>query len=105
VFRSRGSGSSALCGFRADPAPSQDGYYVSGNGTNYGTAPTIVVGQTGGGAVQLPGQLPVTGNATGVGLVQFDLTHLPAGLTSAQVQKATLTLFVDTITASFHALG
>ena len=48
------------------------------NATNFGTATTITVG-----------------SSSSVGLVQFDLTQLPGGLTSAQVQKATLTLFLD----------
>jgi hypothetical protein len=88
-----------LAAFAQTLPPSQDGYYVSGSGTNFGTASTIVVGQTGGVQVQLPpGQLPVTNDAAGIGLIQFDLTHLPAGLTAAQVQKATLTVFVDTVT-------
>jgi len=56
--------------------PSQDTFYVPGNGTNYGTATTITVGSSG-----------------SLGLVQFDLSTL--GLTAAQVQKATLTLFLD----------
>jgi len=91
-----------LAGFAQTLAPSQDSYYIpGGNGTNFGTASTLVVGQTGGVQLQLPpGQLPVTTGATGIGLVQFDLTQLPAGLTAAQVQKATLTLFVDTVTSS-----
>jgi hypothetical protein len=32
--------------------------------------------------------------------VQFDLTQLPAGVTAAQIQKATLTLFLDHINAA-----
>lgn len=67
-----------LGGFAQTLAPSQDAYYVPGSATNYGTATTITVGSSG-----------------SVGLVQFDLTQLPSGVTSAQVQKATLTLFVD----------
>ena len=59
-------------------APSQDTFYVPGNGTNFGTATTITVG-----------------SSASVGLVQFDLSTLPAGVTAAQVQKATLTLFLD----------
>jgi hypothetical protein len=61
-------------------APSQDTDYVPGNGGNFGTATTITVGSSG-----------------SVGLVQFDLTQLPAGLTAAQIQRATLTLFLDHI--------
>src|ERR1700733_6684461 len=62
--------------------PSQDAYYVPGNGSNFGTATTITVG-----------------SVSSVGLVQFDLTQLPAGVTSAQIQKATLTLFLDHVNA------
>ena len=51
---------------------------MSGSATNYGAATTITVGSSG-----------------SVGLVQFDLTQLPAGVTAAQIQKATLTLFLD----------
>jgi hypothetical protein len=90
-----------IAGFAQTLAPSQDTYYVPGNGANNGTAPTVVLGPTGASTVQLlPGQLPVVGAPSAVGLVQFDLTHLPAGLTAAQIQKATLTLFADTITSS-----
>jgi hypothetical protein len=90
-----------VAGFAQTLSPSQDSYYVSGNGTNFGTAATIIVGQTGTATVQLlPGQLPVVGAPNAAGLVQFDLTQLPPGLISAQVQKATLTLFVDQITSS-----
>jgi hypothetical protein len=60
----------------------QDAYYVPGNGSNFGTATTITVGSSG-----------------SIGLVQFDLTQLPAGLTAAQIQKATLTLFLDHVNA------
>jgi hypothetical protein len=35
-----------------------------------------------------------------IGLVQFDLSQLPAGLTAAQIQKATLTLFLDHVNAA-----
>jgi len=87
-------------GFAQTLPPSQDSYYVPSSGTNFGTAPTIIVGPTGGTSVQLlPGQLPGVTSTIGVGLVQFDLTHLPAGLAAGQVQKATLTLFVDTVTS------
>jgi hypothetical protein len=63
--------------------PSQDSYVVPGNATNFGTATSITVGSSG-----------------SQGLVQFDLSQLPAGLTSAQVQKATLTLFVNHVGVS-----
>jgi hypothetical protein len=64
-------------GFAQTLSPSQDAYYVAGNATNTGTATTITVGQSG-----------------AVGLVQFDLTQLPS-VTASQIQKATLTLFLD----------
>src|SRR5580700_4298758 len=64
-------------------SPSQDAYYVPGNAGNFGTATTITVG-----------------SSASVGLVQFDLTQLPAGLTAAQIQKATLTLFLDHVNSA-----
>src|ERR1700689_2920792 len=67
-----------IAGFAQTLAPSQDAYYVPTNGSNFGTATTITVG-----------------SSSSVGLVQFDLTQLPAGVTSGQIQKATLTLFLD----------
>src|ERR1700678_4114725 len=67
-----------IAGFAQTLAPSQDVYYVPVIGSNFGTATTITVGSSG-----------------SVGLVQFDLTQLPPGLTAAQIQKATLTLFLD----------
>jgi hypothetical protein len=67
-----------LAGFAQTLMPSQDAFYVPGSATNYGAATTITVGSSG-----------------SVGLVQFDLTQLPAGVTAAQIQKATLTLFLD----------
>src|SRR6202167_338287 len=67
-----------IAGFAQTLAPSQDAYYVPGNGSNFGTATTITVGSAG-----------------SIGLVQYNLTQLPAGLTAAQIQKATLTLFLD----------
>src|SRR5882724_1570648 len=57
--------------------PSQDAYYVPANATNFGGATSITVGSSG-----------------SIGLVQFDLTTLPAGAT---VQKATLTLFINKV--------
>lgn len=66
-----------------DYKPSQDAYYVPGNATNFGSATSITVGSSG-----------------SVGLVQFDLSQLPAGATPAQVAKATLTLFVNHIGVS-----
>jgi len=67
-----------IAGFAQTLAPSQDAYVVPGNGSNFGTSITITVG-----------------SSSSIGLVQFDLTQLPAGLTAAQIQKATLTLFLD----------
>jgi hypothetical protein len=67
-----------IAGFAQTLAPSQDAYYVPGNGSNFGTSTTITVG-----------------SSSAIGLVQFDLTQLPAGLTAGQIQKATLTLFLD----------
>src|ERR1700735_3783835 len=69
---------SPIAGFAQTLAPSQDAYFVQGNGSNFGAATTITVG-----------------SSSAFGLVQFDLTQLPAGLTAAQIQKATLTLFLD----------
>src|SRR3984885_6230888 len=63
--------------------PSQDAYFVPGNGSNFGTATTITVG-----------------SSSSVGLVQFDLSQLPPGVTSAQIQKATLTLFLDHVNSA-----
>ena len=71
-----------IAGFAQTLAPSQDAYVVPGNGSNFGTATTITVG-----------------SSASVGLVQFDLTQLPAGLTAAQIQHATLTLFLDHVNA------
>ena len=67
-----------IAGFGQTLVPSQDAYFVPANASNFGTATTITVGSSG-----------------SIGLVQFDLTQLPAGLTAAQIQKATLTLFLD----------
>src|SRR5271154_5560078 len=72
-----------IAGFAQTLAPSQDAYYVPGNASNFGTATTVTAGSSG-----------------SIGLVQFDLTQLPGGLTSAQVQKATLTLFLDHVNAA-----
>jgi Collagen triple helix repeat (20 copies) len=63
--------------------PSQDAYVVLGNASNFGTPPTITVG----------------GTTNALGLVQFDLTQLPGTLAASQVQKATLTLFLDHVSA------
>jgi len=57
----------------------QDSYIVPGSPINYGTATTINVG----------------GPSGDKALVQFDLSTLPSGITSSNVAKATLTLFVN----------
>jgi hypothetical protein len=87
-----------IAGIAQTLAPSQDTYFVPNNGSNFGTATTVTVG-----------------SSSSVGLVQFDLTQLPPGVTSTQIQKATLTLFLDHVNAggsinidavsAFHALG
>jgi hypothetical protein len=61
-------------------SPSQDAHFVPGVGTNFGTATTITVG-----------------SSASAGLVQFDLSQLPLGVTPGQVQKATLTLFLGKV--------
>src|SRR5258708_10391145 len=72
-----------LAGFGQTLTPTQDAHYVPGNGTNFGTATSVTVG-----------------SSTSVGLVQFDLSTLPAGLLANQVQKATLTLFLNRVGAA-----
>ena len=62
----------------------QDAYVIPLSGTNYGTATTVNVGGPNGADA----------------LVQFDLTSLPAGITGANIAKATLTLFAGKVTAS-----
>jgi hypothetical protein len=69
-----------VAGFSQTLAPSQDAYYIPGFGSNFGKATTITVGSSG-----------------SIGVIQFDLTQLPAGLTADQIQKATLTLFLDRV--------
>ena len=56
----------------------QDAYVVPGNGTNFGASVNLTVG-----------------SSASQGLVQFDLSALPTGLTAAQVQKAALFLYVN----------
>jgi hypothetical protein len=81
-----------ICGFALTPMAAfaqvmpltQDAYVVSGNGNNFGTAATINVG----------------GPTSTAALVQFDLTALPAGVMSANIAKATLTLFVNKVGAA-----
>jgi len=62
--------------------PLQDSYVIPGNPTNYGTAANLYAG-----------------SASSQGLVQFDLTTLPPGLTASRVQQATLTFFVNHVGA------
>ena len=59
---------------------SQDTYVVPGSAVNYGAAAALNVG-----------------GANAEALVQFDLSALPANVTSANVAKATLSLFVSRI--------
>jgi hypothetical protein len=69
----------------AQPVPLlQDTYVVSGSGANYGSGPA----------------LQVSGATPSLALVQFDLSTLPGGTTSANVIKATLALFVHSVAAS-----
>jgi Phage Tail Collar Domain len=58
-----------------------DTFFASGSVSNFSTSPTINVG--GAGAYQ--------------GLIQFDTSTLPASITGASVEKASLTLFVNKI--------
>ena len=51
---------------------------VPGNRSNYGAATTLNVG----------------GASNDQALVQFDLSHLPAGTTAGSIAKATLIVFV-----------
>ncbi len=62
--------------------PSQDAYFVPGSATNFGGASFITVGSSG-----------------SQGLVQFDLSALPPGVTAGKVERAVLTLFVSKINA------
>jgi hypothetical protein len=62
--------------------PTQDAYVVPGNATNFGTAPNITVG-----------------NTQAQGLLQFDMTELPGGITTNQVSKAMLTLYANSVGA------
>jgi hypothetical protein len=61
-----------------------DTFVTAGNLNNFSTSPTINVG--GAGAYQ--------------GLIQFDTTALPAGITGASVAKASLVLFVNKVGAA-----
>jgi hypothetical protein len=58
--------------------PSQDAYAVPGNGTNFGASVNISAG-----------------SSNSEGIVQFDLSSLPAGITASQVQRASLILYVN----------
>ena len=60
---------------------SQDTYIVPGSAANYGTQPTIEVG----------------GANHSEGILQFDLSTLPAGTSASSVLKANLLLYVDSI--------
>ena len=62
----------------------QDSYVVPGNASNYGAATTLNVG----------------GASNDEALVQFDLTHLPAGTTGVSISKATLIVFVTKLTSA-----
>ena len=55
-----------------------DTFFAPANNTNFGTSPTINVG--GAGAYQ--------------GLIQFDTSSLPAGITGANVAKASMVLMI-----------
>jgi hypothetical protein len=68
----------APCSFAQVFVPSADAYVVPANANNFGSTPTITVG-----------------SANSFGLLQFDLSQLPAGVTAGQIQKATLTLFLN----------
>src|SRR5580692_6291573 len=62
--------------------PAQDSYVVPANGANFGSAANISVGSN-----------------SSQGLIQFDLSGLPAGTTAGQVQKALFTIFANHITS------
>jgi len=61
-----------------------DTFAVTGSAANNGSLPVVFVG----------------GGVNALGLLQFDLSGLPAGTTAAQVQSATLRLFVNAIAGS-----
>ena len=96
-----------------DLLPSQDAYVVAGTGANYGACQTLAVTNSAPAGffsspltqncLFPPDVIPAFSNsakAASTGLVQFDLTHLPPGTTSGQVSRATLTLFLDTVTSA-----
>jgi hypothetical protein len=61
----------------------QDAFVTPGNAANYGALPNINVG----------------GTSSFLGMVQFDLSTLPAGTTGSSVAKATLILYVNKLGA------
>jgi hypothetical protein len=75
---------SGLPAFSQSLLPLGDTFVATGNLNNFSTSPTINVG--GAGAYQ--------------GLIQFDTTALPAGITGASVAKASLVLFVNKVGAA-----
>ena len=77
--------------------PSQDAYVGPGSPDNFGTATSIIVGNSIIISVDRLGTVFRTPPSEG--LVQFDLSQLPPGTTGAQVQKATLALFVNKVNA------
>jgi hypothetical protein len=62
----------------------QDSSVIPGSGSNFGVLQTVNVG----------------GASAFQGLVQFDLSTLPAGTTSSNISKATLVLFVKAVNAA-----
>jgi len=73
-----------LAAFAQSVPLTQDSFVAQATAANYGTAATLKVG----------------GAAADQALVQFDLSTLPAGITAANVSKATLALFVTSVTAA-----
>src|SRR5438045_9622558 len=61
-----------------------DAFYAPGTANNYGGVGTVNVGTS----------------ANNAGLLQFDLTTLPPGLTSSGITQARLILFVNKVTAA-----
>src|SRR5215471_16517842 len=67
--------------------PSQDSYTnTAASSSNYGTATTLDVSST--------------STSIQTAYIQFDLSSIPAGYTSSNVAKATLKLFVDSVSTS-----
>lgn len=74
----------AQVALQADEVPlTGDAFFNPGSGTNFGATPAVNVGG-------VPGS---------EGLLQFDLTKLPAGTTASQISMATLRLFVTRVGA------